>query len=112
MRIRIVLAAVLGLSHAFYAGGAAAAAPPNLRAQVETELRTNENLKIPANVDRACVVDRALIEYPKVAKKVDFMLRLRLGKKLPPDADDSIGRMKTMLAAIAAIGLCTPKPAK
>ena len=110
----IKVAVALALSVGVYGGaaGAAAAQPADLRARVEAELRTNQSLNLPANIDRVCVVNRALVEYPKVAKKVDFMLRLRLGAKRPPEADDGIARMKVMLAAIAAIAPCTPKSAK
>lgn len=86
---------------------------PDLRARLETVLRTEKALKVPPDIDRVCVIDKALLAHPKVSKLFDGkMAGLFAPKDKKAELKQRLAEVKDVMAVASGIDACTPKPAK
>lgn len=91
----------------------AAAQTQDLRARLETVLRTSTSLKVPANIDRACVIDQAVLAHPGISRGFDSkVMGLVTPKAKRAEVAQSLAGVKDTLAVGAGINACNPKPAK
>jgi hypothetical protein len=91
---------------------AAAGQTPDLRARLEAVLRSGKHLNIPANIDRVCVINQALLAYPKISQDTDrTMGGLFAPKARQAEMQTARLELKDVFAVSAGITACKPKPA-
>ena len=95
----LTLSAAVGL-----AAPVAASQSGSLRSQIEVFV---DERGLPDNVDRVCVIDRAVREHPNVPLT---LVGPPLSGRAKEQHDENVRRLRIGLAVNAAIAACTPAP--